>query len=272
VVPRTSVKTTTVAVRVALLGAIALGLTELTEWPQWPARQALREAIRPVRLTNCTFKRFGHPNDGGYVMCANLLDKAAVAYSYGIEGRDDWGCDVSTQYHVAVHEYDCFNTTKPACAAGQLIFHPECIGPSAAVIEGRAYDSFTSQLDRNGDHGKHVVAKVDVEGAEWDSLLATSDDVLDRIEQLSMELHGTNEPRFLRLIEKLKKTFYVVNVHVNNFSCKLMPWPFPGSAYEILFVNRRLGLADVDSKAPPAADPLDSVNLPGRRDCQFSWN
>jgi len=240
-------------------------------WPKVPVRRALLEAIRPVKLTNCTLERFGHPNDGGYVMCANLLDNAKVAYSYGIEGRDEWGCDISRQYHLAVHEYDCFDPRHPVCEGGELIFHPECIGVNTEVIEGRSFDSFMSQLARNGDQGKNVVAKIDVEGAEWDSLLATPDDVLDRIEQLSIELHGTSDPKFVAVIKKLKKTFLVANTHVNNFSCGVTPWPFPGWAYELLFVNKRLGIADPDAKSAAPLDALNTINRPGHRDCQIDW-
>ena len=52
-------------------------------------REALLVAIKPVRLTNCTMRRFGNFDDGGYVMCSNLLNQAKVAYSYGIDGRDE---------------------------------------------------------------------------------------------------------------------------------------------------------------------------------------
>ena len=38
--------------------------------------------------------------------------------------------------------------------------------------------------------------KIDVEGAELESLLATSDRVLERMDQLAMEIHGADE-RFL---------------------------------------------------------------------------
>ena len=42
--------------------------------------------------------------------------------------------------------------------------------------------------------------KIDVEGAEWDSLMATPDAVLDSIDQLAMELHGVNEGRFISTV------------------------------------------------------------------------
>ena len=99
----------------AAAGAAVLALAGVAT-QQWltlrELRQELRQmffsAIRPVRLSNCTLERFGSPHDGGYLLCANLLGQIESAYSYGISGDDNWGCDVSKRYHVPVHQYDCF--------------------------------------------------------------------------------------------------------------------------------------------------------------------
>ncbi len=76
-----------------------------------------------------------------------------------------------------------------------------------------------NQIARNGDTGRRLLLKIDVEGAEWDSLMATPDAVLDAIEQMPMELHGVDEVRFLELVQRLKTRFYLVNLHFNNFGC-----------------------------------------------------
>src|SRR5689334_15460099 len=60
-------------------------------------QEELFAQLRPVKLQNCRLKRYGVPHDGGYLMCENLMGAATAAYSYGIDGRDDWGCDVSRQ-------------------------------------------------------------------------------------------------------------------------------------------------------------------------------
>ena len=71
------------------------------------SRRRLRETIlaelQPVALKNCTLKRFGSANDGGYLMCENLIEPIDAAYSYGVGSNDDWGCEVSRRYHVPVH-------------------------------------------------------------------------------------------------------------------------------------------------------------------------
>src|SRR5262245_41163250 len=72
-------------------------------------RAELAEELRPVTLSNCDWMRAGSSNDGGYAMCGNLLAGIQTAYSYGIGGNDDWGCQISTTRRVPVHQYDCFN-------------------------------------------------------------------------------------------------------------------------------------------------------------------
>ena len=208
------------------------------------ARERLFAELQPVKLANCEFKRFGEPNDGGYLLCANLLASVQSGYSYGISGYDQWGCDVSRGLTVPVHEYDCFNLQVPVCPLGRTVFHGECIGAEPATIEGRPFDTLENQFAKNGDGAKRVVVKMDVEGAEWDSLLRTPDDVLQRIDQLTIELHGVREPeRFIAVVMKLKKFFYVANIHFNNFACEEGIAPFPAEVYEVLFVSKRRGRA-----------------------------
>jgi len=115
-------------------------------------RATLLEELQPVELSNCRLERFGERNDGGYLVCGNLLDSIKAGYSYGISGYDQWGCDVARKFKVRVHEYDCFNLTKPSCLDGVMVFHGECIGPSRRTDEGgRIFDTLENQFAANGD-------------------------------------------------------------------------------------------------------------------------
>ena len=234
-------------------------------------RQALLEDLQPVALANCELKRFGEPNDGGYLLCGNLLKDVQSAYSYGISGYDGWGCDISRQLKVKVHEYDCFNLQQPVCDGGGLMFHPECVSGARSIDpEGRVFDTVDAQIARNGDQGRYVVVKMDVEGAEWDTLLNTSQSVLDQIDQLAIEFHGTNESRSKDVIQRLKRGFYIANLHFNNYSCARSNWPFPAWAYEVLFVSKRVGILDRATHAE--FSPLNTPNKPTAPDCQsIAW-
>jgi hypothetical protein len=232
-------------------------------------RAFLFDLLQPVVLSNCRLERFGEPHDGGYLLCGNLLGNVAAGYSYGISGYDGWGCQVATTLGIPVHQYDCFDTRQPACDAATT-FHAECIGVESGSIDGRAFDTIEHQLQKNGHGTSSVVVKMDVEGAEWDSLLEAPDAVLERVDQLAIELHGVNEVRFVSVVQRLRRFFHVANVHMNNFSCAADVSPFPAFAYEVLFVSKRLGQVDATAPPPPMPHPLDSPNIPDRPDCQVA--
>jgi hypothetical protein len=237
-------------------------------------RRVLFDLLQPVALANCRLERFGEPNDGGYLMCGNLLTAVESGYSYGISGYDKWGCDISSTLRVPVHQYDCFNLTEPACPGGKTVFHPECVAATAATIEGRPFDSIENQFRKNGDATKRIVLKIDVEGAEWDSLLSTPDEVLQRIDQIAVEFHWEmdgsrwmQQERYIRLVQRLKQFFEIAHIHFNNASCVGELDPFPTWAYEVLFVSKRVAVRDPAGQAG-GLHPLDAPNNPLFEDCQ----
>ncbi len=230
-------------------------------------REVLFAELKPVGLKNCVVKRFGEAHDGGYLLCANLLERVQSGYSYGISGYDGWGCEIARTLKVQVHEYDCFDLDRPVCKGGNTTFHAECVaGASSTDSLGRLFETPEQQLARNGDAGRHVVMKIDVEGAEWDTFLKTPDSVLERIDQLAVEFHGVDKPRYVDVVRRLKHTFYIANLHFNNYSCRTGISPFPAWAYEVLFVNKQLGIPD-----PSGTSSFPTVNAPNNpdlADCQ----
>ena len=240
------------------------------------AKRRLREAIlaelQPVVLHNCALKRFGSANDGGYLMCENLIEQLDAAYSYGVGSNDDWGCEVSRRYHVPVHEYDCFDPARPTCNGGTLIFHNECIGDRTGERASRFFDTLENQMRKNGDppeSGRRVIIKMDIEGAEWDALLATSDEFFSSISQIAMEMHGYNDPKILEVLRKLKRNFYLVNLHFNNWSCTSAAAPLPAWAYQTHWVNKRIGVLDSTAPVPAPMSPLNAPDSPTWPDCQL---
>src|SRR5436305_3191377 len=146
------------------------------------AQRKLREAIlvelQPVTLRNCTLKRFGSANDGGYLMCENLIEPLDVGYSYGVGTNDDWGCEVSRRYHVPVHQYDCFDPARPTCNGGTFVFHNECVGDHTGNRGSRFFDTLENQIRKNGDNGRRTIIKMDIEGGEWEYILSAPDELL----------------------------------------------------------------------------------------------
>ena len=237
------------------------------------AGQHLREAIlselQPVVLKNCTFRRFGSANDGGYVMCENLIEPIDVAYSYGVGPNADWDCDLSRRYHIAIHQYDCFDPARPTCEGGTFDFHNECVGPRPGTKDGRVFDTLENQIKKNGDAGRRLIIKMDIEGAEWDALRETSDELLASIPQITMEMHGSDDPKILEAIRKLKRNFYLVNLHFNNWSCTPKTAPLPAWAYQTHWVNKHIAIVDSAASIPAPMSPANAPDAPSRPDCQL---
>jgi hypothetical protein len=236
-------------------------------------RQELFDLVQPIAIGNCQLERFGEAHDGGYLMCGNLLSDVQSAYSYGIAGYDKWGCDVSTKHRVPVHQYDCFVTDRPACPDGKTVFHTECVGDVAETVDGRVFDTIRNQFARNGDSSKRIVLKIDVEGAEWDSLLAVPDETLSQIDQLAAEFHWVQnkdgwieDDKYLRVVRRLKQFFEVAHIHYNNSACVGGLEPFPAWTYEVLFVSKRLAVVDAARK-PSGLSPLATPNDPRIPEC-----
>ena len=255
---------------IALVAAMAIAVDDVVH--RVPARR-LREAIfaelQPVALKNCTFKRFGSANDGGYVMCENLIEPLDAAYSYGVGPNDDWGCEVSRRYHVPVHQYDCFDPARPTCNGGTFVFHDECVGDRTGYRKSRFFDTLENQIGKNGDTGRHLIIKMDIEGAEWDTLLAAPDELLASIPQITMEMHGYNDPKILEVIRKLKRNFYLVNLHFNNWSCTSKAAPLLAWAYQTHWVNKRIGVPDPAAPIPAPMSPLNAPDSATWPDCQL---
>jgi len=262
------------AVIVAMV-AVSLNAHVVGDVAKWAVKRHYRRVLfaqlQPVPLANCSLARFGHPHDGGYLMCANLLTGVRAAYSYGIDGRDEWGCDIGSALGVPVHEYDCFVSTKPVCPNAKLVFHDECIGKTGTDARSRAFDTMERQLARNGDRGARLAVKMDIEGAEWRVLLETPDDVLARIDQLVVEFHGFDEAHYVSTLRRLKRFFVVAHVHFNNHSCVSGAQPFPALAYEVLLVNRQLAAAGPLPTGARVATTPGSPNRPDLPDCQVTW-
>jgi hypothetical protein len=243
---------------------------------QWARERAVREALlgelKTVTLKNCRLKRYGGTHDGGYLLCENLLSGVRAAYSYGIGDEDEWGCQVSRRLGLSVHQYDCFTPTRPSCKGGRFVFHDECVAARQETRDSRRFDTFAAQIAANGDAAKRLLMKIDVDGAEWESLLAAPDDLLDRIEQMPMELHvyRTFQPGFVELIRRLKTKFHLVSLHFNNHACTRDTDPLPSRAFQVLWVNKRIGVLDPRGPSPAPTSPLDAPDAPERPDCQLA--
>jgi hypothetical protein len=175
-----------------------------------------------------------------------------LAFSYGIEERDEWSEKMGSVYKVPSRLYDCFiepeksppmAKTAPngtACQKDQAHCYEmpywsyrTCLGHEAGEIDGRRYETLASHLKDRGPLSTHL--KIDVEGSEWTVLedLLKSDEDLAKVRSLDMEVHfGFNSAseaafshlpeeerldRQVRIFEKLAEKLVVTGTTIETY-------------------------------------------------------
>ena len=219
---------------------------------------------------NCTLARFGSDADGGYLMCQNLIEELGSAYWYGIGSNDEFGCDVSTRYNVPVHQYDCFDPARPVCPTGKFVFHNECIGGRRGSSrlayfrhagephrQQRRQRQAADREDRrgrrgvgfaHGDAGRHPRPhRSNADGASWRRRPALSGDSSEA--QTNLLSWSTSISTTTRAPRTLA--------------------PLPAWAYQVLLVNKRIGVLDPTKGTPPSS-PLNMADNRREPDCQLA--
>lgn len=168
----------------------------------------LAEALTPtVTAKDCDgFYDEGH---GGafYRWCLNVLNQAVdrrakeglLGLSYGIFTWDSWSRYMSNDFGVDTVLHDCFATTpfegihanytvpylrKDVCISGN--------GMSPLPGDSKRFESFNTHLAPRPSRGTFV--KIDIEGSEWDILKNITDEELQKIDLLDMEIHMCHIP------------------------------------------------------------------------------
>lgn len=260
-------------VRLALLAVLAFGFVQQAEAADAGERnlnQLILAELQPVVLQNCDLKRFGGANDGGYLLCDNLSEGIESVYSYEVVPIDDFACDVSRRYQVPVHYYNCYEAPGSSCDGGSLVFHEECVGAPSELGAWPVLDTLQNQIELNRDGDRRLIVEMDIEGAEWDALRAAPDALFEQIDQLAMELHLADDPRNLDVIRRLKQHFHLVNLHFNNHTCSTTTSPLPASVFQVLWVNKRLGVVDPSAPVPAPYSALNAPDRPDAPDCQLA--
>jgi hypothetical protein len=163
-------------------------------------------------------RRIGPRTDGGYVFADSISASQAVV-SYGI----------ATEYQFdrimaeAGHKVYMFDHTIEGIDAthANMMWHRE--GVAGVTDPASRLYTVEDHLARHGVEGDRLILKMDVEGAEFDSIGLMSDDTLGRFEQIVMEIHylaNLDNARFragaVRMLRKLNQHFTLFHVHANN--------------------------------------------------------
>ena len=187
---------------------------------------------------NITWKRFGSPGDGGYLL-KDEISKSDICISLGI--GDDYTFDLDiAKYCQQVLMFD-HTIDHPQLLSSNMSFKK--IGISSVEAEKfTTIERIVSELPVESD----LILKIDIEGAEWEILGSLTFDTLRRFKQIAAEFHNLHAihntehfERIMNALSKISQTHFLANFHINNWaSYQLVAGvPFP-DVVEVTYIRR----------------------------------
>jgi hypothetical protein len=197
--------------------------------------------LRPHDVAEAPKRRFGRQSDGGYVMLDDL-GESRTALSLGIGTDVSWDADIATS-GLDVLQFDDSIDRQPENNPRFHFHRLRVVGRRQSPAELTLSDMLGwPQLAAD----KNLIAKIDVEGSEWEILTDTKSAELARIRQVALEFHGLRrfaEPAWratmVAALENLAATHVCIHVHGNNWGPFVVIGgiPFP-DGFEATFVRR----------------------------------
>ena len=176
---------------------------------------------------------------------------------------------MSRRYHVPVHQDDCFDPARPTCNGGTFVFHDECVGDRDGEGVSHFFDTLENQIRKNGDIGRRLIIKMDIEGCGM-GFAPRGPRRTPRVDPADCDGNARlRQSEDCRVLRKLNRNFYLVNLHFNNWSCTPKAAPLPAWAYQALWVNKRIGVVDPAAPVPAPMSPLNAPDSPTWPDCQL---
>jgi len=172
-------------------------------------------SIKPLQ-TEHDLIRLGGDSDGGYLI-PNDLDGISGCFSPGV------GYSASFEYDMASFGVNCFiaDYSVDALPISNQLFHFE--KKFIGLKNDFMYMTLDDWVMRNTDDNQELILQMDIEGAEYESILFTSDNTLKKFRIICIEFHNLHlicEKSGFDLIhttfQKLLKYFDVVHLHPNN--------------------------------------------------------
>lgn len=192
------------------LGAVVTPRTRATEF------LPLIRSLRPV-MTEHELIRLGPEADGGYLVPDDLTG-ISTCFSPGVDQVSGF------ELHCAERGMDVFMADRsvdgPAVSHPRFKFEKKFVGATNSS-DVMTLDAWVNKADVKGD----LILQMDIEGAEYETIYAASDDVLLRFRVIVMEFHNLHmllSRPFFQLVRpafaKLLRTHTCVHIHPNNAS------------------------------------------------------
>jgi hypothetical protein len=175
------------------------------------------KCVSPVK-THHPLIRIGGGNDGGYLLPDDLTDIKAC-FSPGIADSATFELDLA---NMGIPSFMADYSVNQAPVQSPLFhFQKKFIGLSNDSVYMTLGDWVASCAPVNGD----LILQMDIEGAEYGSIIATNSDILTRFRIIVIEFHDLDNLFYkysfhlMKLaFDKLLTIFAVVHIHPNNYS------------------------------------------------------
>ena len=180
------------------------------------------------------------------MICENFIGNSKGLINVGVEGRDQFGCQVTSFNTMPNHQFDCTNSGQPFCGTNynNNHFNYVCIGDKDEVIGSRQFASLATLIKDRGLAQKHIILKIDCEGCEYPGFQSFPIADLDYIDMIVAEFHFDTISREtwgqLDIFRTIMTKFVNVNLHMNNFGCMSNNRKLRSRAIEVTLVNKKL--------------------------------
>jgi hypothetical protein len=237
----------------------------------WPIRLQDKESFlnnfknfRPI-FNGHNLVRIGGSGDGGYLVPDDLVG-INFCLSPGVAETWDFEKDLYGKYRIPSLMLDA-SVDRPLDLNSEFIFLKKFIGPAN---EDNVM-TISSLLENHivGDPDLDLVLQMDIEGAEYFTLLATDETVLKKFRIIIIEFHQIEnwsrkiswEDFYSGILNKLFSNYDVVHVHGNNAGklFKFGKFKFPATM-EVTFHRKDRNLVPDQSTFRDLPNLLDRRN------------
>jgi hypothetical protein len=234
-------------------------------------RAKLIDFIKKVKPVSTQLKliRVGGPGDGGYLLPDDLTE-IRTCFSPGVSNTANFELELA---NIGI---DCFladySVEKAPITHPRFDFEKKFIGPSESEI----FITLEGWMTEKGLQGADSILQMDIEGAEYASILATPQEAIKKFRIIVIEFHAMDDlldpkvfPFISATFDKLLQDFKVVHIHPNNASDSLRYmgvniWP----TMEFTFLRKDRITKTASRKDFP--HDLDFDNAPNKRNCVLS--
>ena len=231
----------------------------------------------PYDVPQFSKKRLGRNGDGGYVLPMDFLKDVEAVVVFGINDEDSFEKDLANYIDPKKVPFFLCDPFVGYSSEGKNDFTFCSLGLGGETKENMiTWPDFCRKF---GLQGKKVLLKVDIEGAEWESLahLQASDfeNVLCFIVEFHRMIHLQELPLQNKTLDLLNSVFFLNHCHVNNnglvFRHETIVYP---DVLECTYVNKRLAdtyQLTLNRRCQIYPSMLDQANIDVRPDVPIGW-